>query len=109
MNTRAVGTVYEDGEPKNGVRVRLSYKSGGPPVLPDFITGHDPINPTQLDPDHPGYYQFGMLEGGNREGYWCVFLLDDKRKVASETRCFMTAGERTTDSCNVATTDFSLQ
>ncbi len=105
-NTRAVGTIYENDHPKNGVRVRVSYAMGGPPVVPDFISGNDPNNPTQPDPPHPGYYQLGLLEGGALDGNWWVFIIDDKGNVLSEGRYFKTAAQRTETSCQVSITDF---
>ncbi len=105
-NTRAIGTIYENDHPKNGVRVRVSYAMGGPPVLPDFISGNDPNNPNRPDPQHPGYYQLGLLEGGALEGNWWVFIVDDKGKVLSEGRYFKTAGQRTATSCQVGIADF---
>lgn len=105
-NTRAVGTIYENDRPKNGVRVRVSYAPGGPPVIPDFISGNDPNNPSFADPFHPGYYQLGLLEGGALAGNWWVFVINDKEEVLSETRLFNTQGQVTATSCQVGITDF---
>ncbi len=105
-NTRAVGTIYENDRPKNGVRVRVSYAMGGPPVIPDFISGNDPNNPKLPDPQHPGYYQLGLLEGGALEGNWWVFIVDDQHNVLSEGRYFKTHGQQTATSCQIAITDF---
>lgn len=105
-NTRAVGTVYEHDAPKNGVRIRVSYALGGPPVIPDFISGNDPYNPHSPDPQHPGYYQLGLLEGGALAGNWWVFVIDDGENVISEGRLFNTQGQTTATSCQVGITDF---
>lgn len=105
-NTRAVGTIYENDRPKNGVRVRVSYAQGGPPVIPDFISGNDPNNPNVPDPLHPGYYQLGLLEGGALAGNWWVFVVNDEDEVVSEARFFNTQGQKTATSCQVGVTDF---
>lgn len=105
-NTRGVGTIYENDRPKNGVRVRISYAMGGPPVIPDFISGNDPNNPNREDPLHPGYYQLGLLEGGALAGNWWVFIVNEKGDVISEGRYFNTQGQTTATSCQVAITDF---
>lgn len=105
-NTRAVGTIYENDKPKNGVRVRVSYAMGGPPVIPDFISGNDPNNPSRADPLRPGYYQLGLLEGAPLAGNWWVFVMDDKNQVISEGRYFNTQEQMTATSCQVGVTDF---
>lgn len=105
-NTRAVGTIYENDHPKNGVHIRVSYAFGGPPVIPDFISGNDPQNPSSVDPQHPGYYQLGLLEGGALDGNWWVFVVEDNGKVVSEGRLFNTQGQTTATSCQVGITDF---
>ncbi len=105
-NTRAVGTIYENDRPKNGVRVRVSYAMGGPPVIPDFVSGNNPYSPNAPDPQHPGYYQLGLLEGGALAGNWWVFVVNDDGDVLSEGRLFNTQGERTASSCQVGVTDF---
>ena len=105
-NTRAVGTIYESDKPKNGVRVRVSYAMGGPAVIPDFISGNDPNNPSAADPQRPGYYQLGLLEGGALAGNWWVFIVDEKNQVISEGSYFNTQGQFTATSCQVGITDF---
>jgi hypothetical protein len=105
-NTRAVGTIYENDRPKNGVRVRVSYAMSGPPVIPDFISGNDPNNPSQANPLRPGYYQLGLLEGGALAGNWWVFIVNDEDEVLSEGRLFNTQGQQTATSCQVGITDF---
>ncbi len=106
-NTRAIGTVYENGVPKSGVRVRVSYSDGGPPVVDDFITGRNPISPNFSDPNHPGYYQIGIREGSAYDGNWWVFLIDEKERQISEGRFFKTTDVVTSSSCQVGITDFS--
>lgn len=105
-NTRAIGTVYENGVPKNGIRVRVSYDYGGAPVAEDFISGHDPVNRQNLDPAHPGYYQVGIRDGSALDGNWWVFLMDEKQNVISEGRYFKTTDVVTADSCQIGVTDF---
>jgi hypothetical protein len=105
-NTRAVGTIYENDRPKNGVRVRVSYALDGPPVIPDFISGNDPNNPNFADPQRPGYYQLGLLEGGAMAGNWWVFVIDEEENRLSEGRLFNTQGQTTATSCQVGITDF---
>jgi hypothetical protein len=105
-NTRAVGTIYENDRPKNGVRVRVSYAMGGPPVIPDFISGNDPNNPSIADPLRPGYYQLGLLEGAALAGNWWVFIVDEKNQVLSEGRFFNTQEQTTATSCQIGVTDF---
>ncbi len=106
-NTRAIGTVYENGVPKSGVRVRVSYSDGGPPVVSDFISGNNPTSPNFPDPNHPGYYQIGIREGSAFEGNWWVFLIDDKQRQISDGHFFKTSGIVTGNSCQVGITDFS--
>ncbi len=105
-NTRAIGTIYVNGIPKNGVRVRVSYEYGGPPIVNDFISGHDPNNPSQLDPTRPGYYQIGIQEGAPQAGNWWVFLIDGDTNI-SEGRLFNTQDQYTSSSCQIGTTDFN--
>ncbi len=107
-NTRATGIVYENGVPKNGVRVRVSYADGGAPAAADFISGHDPINRDKLDPHNPGYYQVGIREGAAFDGNWWVFLMDDTgQNEISEGRWFKSTAVVTASSCQVGITDFS--
>ncbi len=84
----------------------MSYADGGPPIVTDFISGHDPLNPQNLDPAHPGYYQIGIHEGSAFDGNWWVFLIDDKGHEISVGRYFKTTDVTTSDSCQVGVTDF---
>lgn len=86
--------------------MRVSYSLGGPRLLPDFISGRDPINPNIEDPNRPGYYQFGLLEGGPLQGDWWVFIVNDDGEPLSTGRYFKTHGEITATSCQVGITDF---
>jgi hypothetical protein len=106
-NTRAIGVVYENGVPKNGVRVRVSFDYGGAAVAADFISGHDPINPNVLDPQHPGYYQIGISEGATQDGNWWVFIVDDQNRTISDGRWFKTDAIVSGSSCNIGVTDFA--
>jgi hypothetical protein len=105
-NTRAIGTIYQNDRPLNGVRVRVSYAYRGAPDVSDFISGHDPNNPSVLDPNHPGYYQLGMSEGSALNGDWWVFIVNDAGDAVSEGRYFHTEGEQTSTSCQIGITDF---
>lgn len=107
QDTRAIGTVYLNGAPQNGVRVRVSNAYKGAAVAADFISGFDPINPGKLDPLHPGYYQIGIVEGSPRAGNWWVFLIDDHGNVMSEGHVFNTQDQATESSCQIGITDFA--
>jgi hypothetical protein len=107
QDTRAIGHVYANGAPLNGVTVRVSYDYGGAPVAGDFISGHDPINPRNLWPGHDGYYQVGISEGSAKAGTWWVFVIDPSSKEpVSEGRTFTTQAQQTPDSCQIGVTDF---
>ena len=105
-NTRAIGTVYDNGVPVNGVKVRVSTGYQGSPAAADFLSGHDPINTSALYPDHAGYYQIGIVEGSPHAGTWWVFLLDDKGNVISEGHSFITQDVESPNSCQIGITDF---
>lgn len=107
QDTRAIGHIYQNGVPLNGIRVRVSYDYGGSKVAADFISGHDPINRDKLDPLNPGYYQIGISEGAAQDGNWWVFLVDQGgNNTISEGRWFKTANVTTDNSCNIGVTDF---
>lgn len=105
-NTRAIGTVYDNGVPVNGITVRVSTGYQGSRAAADFLSGHDPINTSALYPDHAGYYQIGIVEGSPHAGTWWVFLLDDKGNVISEGHSFTTQEVETANSCQIGITDF---
>ncbi len=105
-DTRATGHVYSGGTPINGIKVWVANSYPGAPVG-TFITGHDPINPQNLDPNNPGYYQVGIMEGAPNAGNWWVFLVDSSNHVISEGRFFNTQDQQTANSCQIGITDFS--
>jgi hypothetical protein len=106
-DTRAIGHVYDNGVPVNGVRVRVSNSDGGAAVAADFISGRDPVNPSIFDPNNPGYYQIGIMEGAPNAGNWWVFLIGDNGAVISEGGFFNTQDVQTPNSCQIGITDFS--
>lgn len=106
-DTRAIGHIYANGAPVDGIRVRVSFDYGGAPVTEDFISGHNPIDRFKLDPQYSGYYQVGILDGAPQDGNWWVFLVDKSgNNVISEGRWFKTANVTTDNSCNIGVTDF---
>ena len=86
--------------------MRVSYAYRGAPDVSDFISGHDPNNPSVLDPNHPGYYQLGISEGSALAGNWWVFIVDGDGDAVSEGRLFNTQDQETSTSCQIGITDF---
>jgi hypothetical protein len=106
-NIRAIGYVYSNGVPVNGVLVRVAQDFNGARVADDFVSGHDPVNKRTLWPKHEGYYQVGVSEGLIKAGTWVVFLIDTgSKQPISEGRSFTTDAQQTGSSCQVAVTDF---
>jgi hypothetical protein len=75
-NTIVEGIVYNNGVPENGVAVRVAKAEGAYPLVDDFVSGTDPINPGQPDPNNPGRYILQIVAGAPREGNWWVFVVD---------------------------------
>lgn len=75
-NTIIEGIVYNNGVPENGVAVRVAKAEGAYPMVDDFVSGTDPINPGQPDPNNPGRYILQIVAGAPREGNWWVFIVD---------------------------------
>ncbi len=75
-NTIVEGIVYNNGVPENGVAVRVAKAEGAYPMVDDFVSGTDPINPGQPDPNNPGRYILQIVAGAPREGNWWVFIVD---------------------------------
>lgn len=75
-NTMVEGIVYNNGVPENGVAVRVAKEQGAYPMVDDFISGTDPINPGQPDPNNPGRYILQIVAGAPREGNWWIFVVD---------------------------------
>lgn len=88
-NTMIEGIVYKNGVPENGVVVRVAKEPGAYPLVDDFKSGNDPINPGQPDPNNPGRYILQIVAGAPREGHWWVFIVD----VANGTKVLSDAKE----------------
>ncbi len=75
-NTIVEGIVYNNGVPEDGVAVRVAKAQGAYPMVDDFVSGTDPINPGQPDAKNPGRYILQIVAGAPREGNWWVFVVD---------------------------------
>lgn len=104
-NTRAIGHVYSNGLPVNGVKVRVANAFGGDKVAADYTSGYNPTNKI-LDPAFAGYYQVGIIEGKPKGGTWVVFVVDTFKQPISEGRSFTTDAVQTGNSCQIGVTDF---
>lgn len=103
-NTRIEGIVTENGAPKNGVRVRISFSENGPAeIMPDFITGIDPADPNHKCPECAGKYRLSPSEGAQVDGNWWVHVVDDGGNLLSKSTFFHTQDG---PGCNTATIDF---
>jgi hypothetical protein len=108
-NTVIEGIVYNNGVPENGVIVRVSVAQGAYPLVDDFVSGNDPINPGAPDEKNPGRYFLQVLAGAPREGSWWVFVVDQRNgtKQLSEGQLVQTqADPYTPTSCQHAFVDF---
>lgn len=103
-NTRAEGTVYNNGVPQNGVTVRIANGNGGDPVIDDFITGMDPSDYKHHDPSLQGKYRLGIAEGQRIDGNWWVFIIDSTGQQISVGAYFKTFDA---PGCNKAIIDFA--
>ncbi len=104
-NTRAQGTVFNNGVPQNGVRVRVSGDgNGGQPAIDDFITGTDPSDYKHVDPALQGKYQLGIFEGQQNAGKWWVWIIDNKEQPLSPGAHF---NSQDGGGCNTAIIDFA--
>ncbi len=103
-NTRIIGTVIENGNKVNGVRVRLSGAAPGPPAIDDSITGKDPTDPRRVDAAIAGQYRLAPAEGQQREGNWFVFIVNDNGDVISGIANVQTSKG---PGCNIGTVDFA--
>ncbi|MBI5651450.1 MAG: hypothetical protein HZC40_13560 [Chloroflexi bacterium] len=103
-NTRIQGTVTDQGVPRNGVIVRVSYEQNGPPIINDSVTGTDPRDHMHTDPTLQGKYQLGIKEGEQFDGNWWVFIVDSSGNALSPG-----VHVKTHDGpgCNTATVDFA--
>lgn len=107
-NTVIEGTVYANGQPENGIYVRAALETGGYPVIDDFPSGTQTINPGQPDPAHPGRYVLQIVPGAPREGNWWVFIVDKPNgtQVLSEAKFIHTNDSPTPGNCQHAYIDF---
>lgn len=83
--------------------MRVSYESGGAPVIADFVTGVDPSDYKHHDPALQGKYQLGIAEGQQLDGHWWVFIIDGAGNLLSAGAYIKTQDG---PGCNVATVDF---
>ncbi len=108
-NTIIEGIVYNNGVPENGVAVRVAKAEGAYPMVDDFVSGTDPINPGQPDPNNPGRYILQIVAGAPREGNWWVFIVDraNGTKQISEAKLIHTNDDATNPvNCQHAFVDF---
>ena len=104
-NTRVEGTVTENGNLKNGAKVRMSFSENGPAdtPLPDFVTGTDPADPNRNCPECRGKYRLSPSEGSLIDGNWWVHVVDDSGNPMSRSTFIHTQDG---PGCNTATIDF---
>lgn len=109
-NTVVEGMVYENGQPKNGVAVRVSVAEGAYPIVEgDFVSGNDPINPNMPDPANPGRYVLQIVAGAPREGNWWVFVVDQPngtRQISEGIMIHTDADPFIPNACQRAFVDF---
>lgn len=108
-NTIVEGVVYNNGVPENGVAVRVAKAEGAYPMVDDFVSGTDPINPGQPDPNNPGRYILQIVAGAPREGNWWVFVIDKPNgtKQISEAKLIHTNDDASNPAnCQHAFVDF---
>lgn len=108
-NTIVEGIVYNNGVPEDGVAVRVAKSEGAYPLVDDFKSGSDPINPGQPDPKNPGRYFLQIVAGAPREGNWWVFVVDQVNgtKQISEAKLIHTNDDNTNPAnCQHAFVDF---
>lgn len=104
-NTRAEGTVLNNGVPENGVIVRIANGNGGDPVIDDYVTGIDPqSNKKYTSPEWTGKYRLGVAEGQQMAGNWWVFIVNNKGEQISVGAYFNT---HDSNGCNTAFIDFA--
>lgn len=108
-NTIVEGIVYNNSVPENGVAVRVAKSEGAYPMVDDFISGTDPINPGQPDPNNPGRYILQIVAGAPREGNWWIFVVDraNGTKQISEAKLVHTNADASNPAnCQHAFVDF---
>lgn len=101
--------MYAGGQPENGVAVRVALETGAFPLVDDFISGTDPINPGKPDPNRPGQYRLQIVPGAAREGNWWVFVVDKPKGtiVLSESYFVHTNDDPSPGNCQHAFVDFN--
>jgi hypothetical protein len=102
------GTVYVGTQPENGVTVRVAKSPGAYPLVDDFVSGNDPINPGKPDKFHPGHYYLQIVAGAPEEGHWWVFVVDQPNgtKQISSAIEVHTNDAATPGNCQHAFVDF---
>ncbi len=104
-NTRAEGSVFNNGVPQNGVRVRVSGDGlGGGAAINDFITGVDPSDYRHQDPTLQGKYRLGIFEGQQNAGNWWVWIVNENGDRISMGAFF---NSQDGPGCNTAYIDFA--
>jgi hypothetical protein len=104
QDTFADGHVYENGQPRNGLKVRISIVAGGYPI-DEATSGDDPLNRKQ-DPNFAGYFRVAAAMGEARAGNWHVFIVDAQGKRISQDGFFNTQDNITGTSCQHAIFEF---
>jgi hypothetical protein len=108
-NTVVEGIVYNNGTPENGVSVRVAKSEGAYPLVDDFLSGSDPVNPGKPDKNNPGRYILQIVAGAPREGNWWVFVVDrpNGTKQLSEAKLIHTNDDpNNSANCQHAFVDF---
>lgn len=101
-NTRIQGTVYDKGQPVNGITLQVTGDPDGPPIN-RIMTGVDPADPKHTDPALKGKFRLGIKEGGYEEGYWYIFVVSTDGVAETAKAVIHTdAGP----GCNIATVDW---
>ncbi len=109
VRTFIEGIVFDQGEEKNGIIVRISMSPGGDPAPnDDYITGTDRTK--------PGYYFQNIDVNRPHGGLWYIFLLDpDTKKRISDIATVKTDSVRVEDdenssgSCQSAEVNFTTE
>jgi hypothetical protein len=109
-NTLVEGIVYNNGVPENGVAVRVALAQGAYPLVPDFPSGTEAVNPGKPDPNNPGHYILQIVAGEAREGHWWVFVVDKvngTRQISDAIEFHTNDDPNNPANCQHAFVDFS--
>lgn len=100
--------MYSGSTPVDKVWVRVATAQGASPVVPDFESGTESINPGKPDPFHPGHYFLQISPGSAEGGNWWVFVVDQRKGTVqlSEGVLIHTDDTVTGSSCQHAFVDF---